>query len=633
MSPHEPVNILLVDDTPGKLLTYEAILQDLGENLIKVTSARDALAELLKTEVAVILTDVCMPHLDGFEFAAMLRQHPRCERTAVIFISAVHLADVDYVRGYDSGAVDYVTVPVVPEILRAKVKIFAELYRKTKQLEKLNDELERRVSERTEELEASSAKLRESEQRLRLASQAAGFGTYDYDVGIDQIHWSSNLKPLSNPDADAPSSLEGLLSLVHTDDREDVRRSILGPPETPEGRHEVEFRTVGSDGDTRWLLDRGQLFTDVDQHGKPKSPRVRGTMLDITERKRAETHQHLLMAELDHRVKNILANVMAIASLSSKQASSVPTFVRALQGRIQSMSTAHDLLRRNNWEGADFHKLASESLRAFQNNDGNIRVKGTPVRLKPKAAQSLALVLHELATNASKHGALSIPQGTVDLSCERTADSGQDRLRFTWREKGGPPVEKPGKEGFGLTALRAAAYEADAEVEITFSPDGLSYTLEGPLLVREGETLSSPARRQPTFVQALPPQLAPRVCRILVVEDEPLVALQLQSTLEDEGYEVVGPAMTLAEGLRLAQSDKFDLALLDINLGTENSGPIALQLSDRRIPFVFSTGYTDSSTLPEQFRSIMRLQKPYSIEEIRRVISMRTPPSYEAADN
>lgn len=188
MSPHEPVNILLVDDTPGKLLTYEAILQDLGENLIKVTSARDALAELLKTEVAVILTDVCMPHLDGFEFAAMLREHPRCERTAVIFISAVHLADVDYVRGYNSGAVDYVTVPVVPEILRAKVKIFSELYRKTKQLEKLNDELERRVSERTEELEASSAKLRESEQRLRLASQAAGFGTYDYDVGTDQIH-------------------------------------------------------------------------------------------------------------------------------------------------------------------------------------------------------------------------------------------------------------------------------------------------------------------------------------------------------------------------------------------------------------------------------------------------------------
>ena len=135
MTKDEPVNILLVDDTPGKLLSYEVILQELGENLIKVSSAKAALAELLKTEVAVILTDVCMPDLDGFEFAAMLRQHPRYERTAVIFISAVHLSDYDYVRGYNCGAVDYVSVPVVPEILRAKVKIFVELFRKTKQLE------------------------------------------------------------------------------------------------------------------------------------------------------------------------------------------------------------------------------------------------------------------------------------------------------------------------------------------------------------------------------------------------------------------------------------------------------------------------------------------------------------------
>lgn len=633
MNPHEPVNILLVDDTPGKLLTYEAVLKDLGENLIKVTSARDALAELLRTDVAVILTDVCMPHLDGFEFAAMLREHPRCERTAVIFISAVHMADVDYVRAYNSGAVDYVTVPIVPEILRAKVKIFAELYRKTKQLERLNGELERRVSERTKELEASSAKLRESEQRLRLASQAAGFGTYDYDIGTDRIHWSSQLMPFAEAGDDAPGSLEALLGLVHDDDCEAVRQSMLGPNATPEGRHEVEFRTIGRNGDVRWILDRGQLFTDEHAGSSAISTRVRGTMLDITERKRAETHQHLLMAELDHRVKNILANVMAIASLSSKHATSVPAFVRALQGRIQSMSTAHDLLRRNNWEGADFHKLARETLRPFQNNDGNIRVGGSPVRLKPKAAQSVALVLHELATNATKHGALSVPQGTVDLICERTTAGGGDRLRLVWREKGGPRVEEPRKEGFGLTALRAAAHEADAEVEILFSPDGLSYSLEGPLAVREGESPTGSARRPAPLPAELPARRPQKVCRILIVEDEPLVALQLQSDLEDEGYEVVGPATTLAEGLRLAKNDEFDLALLDVNLGVENSGPIAVHLSDRRIPFVFSTGYSDTSTLPEQFRSIARLQKPYSIEEIRRVIRSSAAPQPQTTDS
>jgi signal transduction histidine kinase len=152
MSGHEPVNILLVDDQPAKLLSYEVILSELGENLIKAGSAREALGQLLKTDIAVVLVDVCMPDLDGFELAAMIREHPRYQNTAIIFVSAVHLTDGDYLRGYKSGAVDYIPVPVVPELLKAKVKVFAELYRKTRQLEQLNAELERRVAERTEEL-------------------------------------------------------------------------------------------------------------------------------------------------------------------------------------------------------------------------------------------------------------------------------------------------------------------------------------------------------------------------------------------------------------------------------------------------------------------------------------------------
>src|SRR5919201_6494026 len=136
----ERVNILLVDDQPAKLLSYEAILHGLGENLLKATSGREALELLLKTEIAVVLVDVCMPDLDGFQLAAMIREHPRFKKTAIIFISAIHLTDVDRLRGYEMGAVDYVPVPVIPEVLRAKVKIFAELYRKTRQLEQLNRE-------------------------------------------------------------------------------------------------------------------------------------------------------------------------------------------------------------------------------------------------------------------------------------------------------------------------------------------------------------------------------------------------------------------------------------------------------------------------------------------------------------
>src|ERR1700736_2120307 len=176
----EQVNILLVDDQPGKLLGYEVILSELGENLIKAGSANEALEQLLKNEVAVVLIDVCMPELDGFELAAMIREHPRFQKTAIIFISAIQVSDIDRLRGYEMGAVDYVPVPVVPEVLRAKIRVFAELYRKTRQLERLNAELGDRVRARTAELEQSNARLLESEQRRSLAISAGSMGSWDW---------------------------------------------------------------------------------------------------------------------------------------------------------------------------------------------------------------------------------------------------------------------------------------------------------------------------------------------------------------------------------------------------------------------------------------------------------------------
>ena len=174
MPEHDQINILLVDDQAAKLLSYEAILHDLGENLLKASSGREALEHLLKSEVAVVLVDVCMPDLDGFQLAAMIREHPRFQKTAMIFISAIHLSDMDRLRGYEMGAVDYVPVPVIPEVLRAKVKVFAELYRKTRQLERMNAELENRVSARTAELEASTRQLQQSEERRSLAWSLVG---------------------------------------------------------------------------------------------------------------------------------------------------------------------------------------------------------------------------------------------------------------------------------------------------------------------------------------------------------------------------------------------------------------------------------------------------------------------------
>ena len=169
----EPVNVLLVDDQPSKLLTYEVILEELGENLIKVSSGRKALEQLLRQDVAVILVDVAMPELDGFELAAMIRDHPRFAQTAIIFVSAVHLSELDSLRGYEAGAVDYLPVPIVPGLLRAKVRIFCDLFRKTRQLEALNADLERRVEARTAELAGANAELEKRvEARTREREEA-----------------------------------------------------------------------------------------------------------------------------------------------------------------------------------------------------------------------------------------------------------------------------------------------------------------------------------------------------------------------------------------------------------------------------------------------------------------------------
>src|ERR1700746_3990208 len=214
----EKINILLVDDQPAKLLSYEVILRDLGENLIKATSVREALELLLKRDIAVVIIDVCMPELDGFQLAAMIREHPRFRQTAIIFISAIHLSDVDRLRGYEMGAVDYVPVPVIPEVLRAKGRVFAELFRKTRELEQMNLQLERHVTERTAELEASNMQLKQAEQGRSLALAAGQMGSWDWDLVSKQWRWDEGQHRIFGVDpVEFQIEVENIRSFIHPD--------------------------------------------------------------------------------------------------------------------------------------------------------------------------------------------------------------------------------------------------------------------------------------------------------------------------------------------------------------------------------------------------------------------------------
>src|SRR5438093_12500067 len=252
MASGDKVNVLLVDDQPAKLLAFEVILRDLGENLIKASSAREALEHLLKTDVAVVLVDVCMPELDGFQLASMIREHPRFKKTAIIFISAIHLTDVDRLRGYEIGAVDYVPVPVVPEVLRAKVKVFAELYRKTRQLERLNVELEDRVRARTAELEESHARLLEREQRRSLAIAAGKMGSWDWDWVNGDFMWDEGQYQILGID---PGKFEltpaNIQALFHPDDVQMLHEAWAGFARGAKS-YEAEFRIRRPNGEMRW---------------------------------------------------------------------------------------------------------------------------------------------------------------------------------------------------------------------------------------------------------------------------------------------------------------------------------------------------------------------------------------------
>jgi PAS domain S-box-containing protein len=621
MDSNEPVNILMVDDQPAKLLSYEVILQGLGANLIKATSARQALERLLKHEVAVVLVDVNMPELDGFELAKMLREHPRYEKTAIIFVSAIHLSDVDHIRGYETGAVDYVPVPVIPQILRAKVRIFVDLYRKTRQLETLNNKLEQRVAERTAELEASTLQLGESEERLRLASEAAGFGTYDYKLPQGEVYWSASLRRIAGIEGEKELTLAKVLAFAHPDDRDMLERHVQGYSSDPD-RRTIEFRILRPDGTVRWLLDRGQAMPD--KRLSSNAWRVIGTVLDITDRKLAEDRQRLLMAELDHRVKNTLSNVSAVAHLSSHRAGSVSSFVQALDGRIQAMSQAHVLLARDAWVGTDLRELVTEVLTPFlTRGKDNIRIDGEAAWVLPELTQSLALTLHELATNALKHGALSTPIGHVIISWRIAGGPAPAQLQLSWREEAGPAVTQPTTQGFGLTVLKAAASDVGAVAECRFERAGFEYSLHGPFVMPHHVRPHTSQHTNSSHPIALTEAEQARAgsSRILVIEDEALVALQLQADLESVGHTVIGPARSLQAGLSLVKDEVIDLALVDVSLGRETSAPIADELLARNVPFAFVTGYSDTGVLPEHLRGMPRLSKPYVLADIRRIIA------------
>lgn len=314
MSANEKMNILMVDDQPGKLLSYEVMLGELGENLIKATSAKDALEQLLKVDVAVVLMDVSMPELDGFELATMIRQHPRFQRIAIIFVSAVHLTDLDRLKGYEHGAVDYISIPVIPELLRAKVKVFAELHRKTRQLETLNRELERRVAERTQELANRTLVLQDVNSQLMHKNQEldAIIRTAPDIIFSRQTDGSRDfISPRFYDFTGAPQGSadgDGWINYIHPDDRqqamEEWARSVKSG-----SNYEIEYRLRSQHDTYRWFRARAVPIQD----GQGKIVKWYGTCSDIHDSKLLEQSIRDSAIELEKMVDTRTAELRRLS--------------------------------------------------------------------------------------------------------------------------------------------------------------------------------------------------------------------------------------------------------------------------------------------------------------------------------
>jgi PAS domain S-box-containing protein len=353
---------------------------------------------------------------------------------------------------------------------------------------------------------------------------------------------------------------------------------------------------------------------------------------DITERKRAESQRDLLLAELSHRVKNTLATVISIAHLSFFKAASPEQAQRAFDQRIRALAQTHARLADANWSGVSFGAIVHDDAAPY--HGANVRIEGPDIVLSPKLAVSLGMALHELATNAAKYGALTRKSGMVAVSWELDRSDGQVRLH--WIESGGPSVTEPAHTGFGRLLLeRALASDLNGEVKLDFAKDGLHCLISFPLDSHSAaQTHAAGPRRDAGAQTHSPPHdqhsasahTEGRQARVLIVEDEALLAMELEEFLDRGGYAIVGPFGNVGRAIEATHREMIDVALLDMNLNGEMVYPLADELSRRGIPFIFVTGY-GALHVPERFRGVPRVPKPIDPAALANELRRHSPPA------
>jgi PAS domain S-box-containing protein len=347
------------------------------------------------------------------------------------------------------------------------------------------------------EQKAAAEALRLSEEQSRLAIEANEVGTWDYDMFSGAQHWSPIFKRLWGLPPDAPADSKLLHPLVSERDWQ-RSREVWNEGVNPDGngRVAIEYEvTRADDGARRWCAFAGRVLFDPVTR---KPLRALGIMTDITERWAIEERQRLILREMNHRVKNSLALVQAIVSQTIRMTPDPQEAFERIQSRLMALARTHDFLNRDNWAGVSLRTLITGELEPFVGNAGRFALRGEQVVLDSSTMFALGLTLHELASNAVRHGALSVPEGCVEIDWFVTGTDGSRRLEIDWLERDGPEIDKPTHTGFGSRLIEANVRATlGGEVKIKYAKRGLRATLSFPLRPISDDTLPEQQRAQP----------------------------------------------------------------------------------------------------------------------------------------
>jgi PAS domain S-box-containing protein len=592
--------ILLADDNADMRAYVSRLLVSQFE-VQAVADGQAAIEAIRKCKPDLVLADVMMPHLDGLGLVREIRAHSTLSDLPVLLLSA-RADEQARLEGLNAGADDYLTKPFSAQELMARVG--ANL-----KLSKMRQESARNLQHRTAQFET--------------LLNRAPLGVYlvGSDFRIREVN------PAAMPAfGDIPGGLVGrdfeeiihiLWEKQYADETVEIFKHTLETGESYATSHRAETRADrGVIEHYEWRVDRITL--------PDGSFGAVCYFRDIAGEVEAESTRQLLVRELNHRVKNTLASVQAIAQQTMRTTKEPDQFALRFSGRVQSLARVHALLTESTWQGAELRELIRDQLLHGPVDETRLTAWGPTIHLEPQMAMHLAVMLHELGTNSVKYGALSVPKGWVAVSWTVT----DDVLNLQWIERGGPIASAPTRRGFGTTLIEQSAKSEGGKAERYIDSDGLTWKISMRMPQAHaalGVDFNEPGlvRPSPTPLQAkaVKPEKPFSNRRFLVVEDESLIALSLVDTLERLGANEARAVSREQECLDLLEGNAFDCALLDANLHGRSVENIAAALTRRQIPFVFITGYGRSG-LPAEFQQALVLAKPVSDEELLEAVTV-----------